>query len=143
MTDIPLRRQLVSVAIEWQRRYGVAPAITSTLSEFDAALLVGCDEESYSRCMQNRTAVSRGADFVHAGLRYQVKANRPSGKPGSQVTLVAKANNYDWDRLIWVHYTTHFEIREAWMWTVDDYREMFHTLKRLSPADMRRGTRLR
>jgi hypothetical protein len=77
-----IRQQLVSVALEWQKRFGVAPAITSALSGYDAAILVGCPEEDYSRFMQNRTAVSKGADFVYNGKRYQVKANRPSGKPG-------------------------------------------------------------
>ena len=47
-----------------------------------------------------RTAVTRGCDFILNELRYQVKANRPSGKRGSFVTLVGKASNYDWDRLI-------------------------------------------
>ena len=60
--------------------------------------------------MRDRTAVSRGADFVHQGKRYQVKANRPSGKPGSKVTLVAKASNYEWDFLVWMHYTTAYEL---------------------------------
>jgi TonB family protein len=45
-------------------------------------------------------AVSKGYDFLHDGLHYQVKANRPSGKPGSPVTLVAKAKNYEWDCLV-------------------------------------------
>lgn len=48
-----------------------------------------------------RTAVSRGADFTFEKTRYQVKANRPSDKPGSFVTKVAKATNYEWDKLVW------------------------------------------
>lgn len=31
-----LRTALVAIALEWQRRYGVAPAITSAVSEYDA-----------------------------------------------------------------------------------------------------------
>jgi len=105
-TDSPtLRQRLVSTALEWQHEYGVAPAITSVLSEYDAAVLVGCSEDGYSCYMKDKTAVSRGVDFVHDGTRYQVKANRPSGKRGSSVTLVAKAKNYDWDVLIWILYT--------------------------------------
>jgi hypothetical protein len=138
-----IRQQLISTALEWQRVFGVAPAITSALSEYDVAILVGCSEEDYSRFMQDRTAVSKGADFIHGGKRYQVKANRPSGKPGSPVTLVAKAKNYDWDYLIWLHYTKGYEIQEAWIWEVDDYARAFHAVARLSPAHMRQGRRLK
>ncbi len=116
-----LRQQLISIALEWQKRFGVAPAITSALSEYDAAILVGCPEEEYSYYMQDKTAVSKGADFIHDGIKYQVKANRPSGKPGSPVTKVAMANNYEWDYLIWIHYTTDYEVKEAWLWKVEDY----------------------
>jgi hypothetical protein len=138
-----LRQQMVSTVLEWQRRFGVAPAITSALSEYDAATLVGCPEEDYSRYMQDKTAVAKGADFIHDGKRYQVKACRPSGKPGSRVTWVPKANNYEWDYLIWVHYTTAYEIREAWLWSVGDYRQVFDSVARLSPDHMRMGKRLK
>ena len=138
-----IRQQLVSMALEWQKRFGVAPAITSVLSEYDAAILVGCPEEDYSRFMQDRTAVSKGADLIHEGKRYQVKANRPSGKPGSPVMLVAQARNYDWDYLIWIHYTTAYEICEAWIWDVDDYKRAFDSVTRLSPDHMRKGKRLK
>jgi hypothetical protein len=76
-----LRNRLVATALEWQGAFGVAPAITSVLSEFDAAMLVGCALDSYCGDGAARTAVSRGHDFISNGLRYQVKANRPSGKP--------------------------------------------------------------
>lgn len=86
-----------------------------------------------------RTSVTRGVDFRRDGLRYQVKANRPSGKPGSPVTLVARARNYDWDRLIWLLYDREFHILEAWEWTVDDYRTALGAVGRLSPSLMRGG----
>lgn len=138
-----LRQQLVSTALEWQERFGVAPAITSVLSEYDAAILVGCPEEDYSRFIQGRTAVCRGTDFIHDGKRYQVKACRPSGKRGSRVTWVPKAKNYKWDYLIWIHYTTDYEIHEAWLWSVGDYRQAFDCVTRLSPDHMRRGKPLK
>jgi hypothetical protein len=47
----------------------------------------------------------RGHDFEFKGQRHQVKANRRSGKPGSVVTLVPKAKNFDWDVLIWISTT--------------------------------------
>jgi len=141
--SMELRDQLVATALEWQRRYGVAPAITSTLSEYDAAMLLGCTEEDYSRCTQHQTAVQRGHDFIHAGIRYQVKANRPSGRPGSPVTLVSKAKNYEWDQLIWVLYNTQYVVQEAWRWEVGKYREAFHEIARISPQHMRQGQRLK
>jgi hypothetical protein len=136
---VELRRTLVDVVLEWERRYGVAPSVTSAISEFDAAMLVGHSPASFSHDCVGRTAVARGTDFCYQGLRYQVKANRPSGKPGSFVTLVAKATNYEWDRLIWILYDREFAIQEAWEWTVGAYQSTFDSMARLSPAHMRRG----
>lgn len=138
-----LRDRLVSATLEWERVFGVAPSITSAVSEYDAACLVGHSDESYGKACFGRTAVTRGCDFIFNGVRYQVKANRPSGKPGSFVTLVGKASNYDWDRLIWILYDRYFVIQEAWEWDVNEYRSEFHERKRLAPADMRKGKRLR
>jgi len=75
-----IRDQLVSIALEWEREFTVAPAITTALSEYDAAMLLGCNEEDFKRIMVGQTAVSKGADFVWKNQRYQIKANRPSGK---------------------------------------------------------------
>jgi hypothetical protein len=137
-----LRSQLISATLEWERRFGVAPSITSALSEFDAARLVGHTDDSFSLDCVGRTAVTRGCDFRYDGLRYQVKANRPSGKPGSFVTLVSKASNYDWDRLVWMLYDSQYVLQEAWEWEVTSYQVAFHSKGRLSPADMRRGRKL-
>ena len=142
MNDNELRERLVSIALEWQERYGVAPQITTPISEYDAAMLVGMPEEEYSAYMQDKTAVAKGSDFEYLGVRYQVKGNRPSGKPGSRITMVPKATNYDWDVLIWVIYDKDYVIQEAWMWDVESYRQAFHDKKRLSPSDYRNGTKL-
>src|SRR5438034_5589766 len=122
-----LRQRLVTLALEWERTFGVAPSITSTIAELDAALLVGHTEQTYAKsCLTSgRTAVARGCDFVFSEIRYQVKANRPSGNPGSVVTLVANANNYDWDRLIWILYDKSYALLEAWEWDRDHYRHKF------------------
>lgn len=137
-----LRQQLVEIALAWEDAFGNAPSITSILSEYDAAILVGCSEAEYSSTMQGTTAVQRGYDFIFQGLRYQVKGNRPSGKPGSLVTWVPKATNYDWDILVWVHYTPKYEIHEAWLWEVSNYIKAFDQLKRLSPSHYRQGKSL-
>lgn len=75
-----LRENLVETALQWQKNFGVAPSITSAISEYDAAMLIGMSESEYSEYMQDKTAVSKGSDFVFKNIRYQVKANRPSGK---------------------------------------------------------------
>jgi hypothetical protein len=137
-----LRSRLVGIALEWQDYFGVAPAITGVISELDAALLVGMTDEEYGSDCAPRTAVTKGYDFKFRDSRYQVKANRPSGKPGSPVTLVAKAHNYDWDKLIWILYDRKYELQEAWEWNVDDYRKAFESRARLRPEDMRGGHRL-
>lgn len=129
----------MSAVLEWRARFGVAPAITSAVSEYDAARLLGHDDASFRLDCVGRTAMTRGCDFTHRGLRFQVKTNRPSGKPGSFVALVGKASNHDWDRLIWMLYNSRYELLEAWEWEVGAYRAAFDTKSRLSPADMRRG----
>jgi len=137
-----LRKRLVTVALEWERRYGVAPSVTGALSEYDAARLIGHTASTYSLDCSGRTAVTRGADFSFGGLRYQVKACRPSGKWGSTVTNVPKAKNCDWDRLVWILYDRDYRVLEAWEWLVVDYRAAFDSRSRLSPIDMRSGRSL-
>ena len=134
-----LREKLVEIALQWQESFGVAPSITSAISEYDAAMLVGMSETEYSDYMMDKTAVSKGTDFVFKDVRYQVKANRPSGKKGSFVTMVPKASNYEWDRLIWILYDKYYVIQEAWEWKVEDYKSAFHNIKRLSPNHYRKG----
>jgi hypothetical protein len=138
-----LRDRLVRLALDWEAAFGNAPSITSAVSEFDAARLIGCPVDDYSRAMQGSTAVQKGFDFRHENVRYQVKACRPSGKKGSFVTRVPKATNYDWDVLIWILYDPAYEIQEAWLWTVDAYRAKLDAVSRLSPQHMRQGRRLR
>jgi len=137
-----IRNELVTLALEWQNKFGVAPAITSTLSEYDAAILVGMNENEYSIFMQSQTAVQKGYDFIFNEVRYQVKGNRPSGKLGSKVTMVPKASNYNWDILVWILYNKEYEIQEAWSWSVGAYKAAFHEIKRLSPAHYRGGQNL-
>lgn len=137
-----LRKELVDATLRWERAFGVAPAITSALSEYDAARLIGHTEASFGEDCVGRTAVTKGSDFRFGGVRYQVKANRPSGKPGSFVTLVSRAANYDWDRLIWILYDRYYVVQEAWEWDVGPYRTAFGEKTRLAPRDMRRGRRL-
>ena len=134
-----LRNKLVDIALEWQENFGVAPSITSAISEYDAAMLIGMLESEYSEYMKDKTAVSKGDDFVYNNTRYQVKANRPSGKKGSFVTMVPKASNYEWDKLIWILYDSKYVMQEAWEWSVHDYRNAFDNIKRLSPNDYRKG----
>lgn len=134
-----LRDKLVEIALQWQSKYGVAPLITSVISEFDAAMLVGMSESDYSDYMQDKTAVSKGADFVFNHQRYQVKANRPSGKPGSKVTMVPKATNYLWDKLIWILYDQHYVMLEAWEWDVEDYKLEFDDKKEFLPTIIEKG----
>ncbi len=134
-----LRDKLVEIALQWQTKYGVAPQIISAVSEYDAAMLVGMSENEYSEYMQDKTAVNKGSDFVFNNVRYQIKGNRPSGKPGSFVTKVANARNYEWDKLIWILYDKNYIMQEAWEWEVEDYKLEFDSKKRLSPNDYRKG----
>jgi len=134
-----IRDSLVKIALEWEAKYTVMPQITSAISEYDAARLIGCDDKTYSNIMKGQTAVTKGKDFVYNDLKYQIKGNRPSGKPGSKVTRGPKANNYEWDILIWILYDTQFIIQEAWEFDVEKYKKLFDHKKRLCPDDMRKG----
>ena len=134
-----LRDKLVEIALQWQEKFGVAPQITTVVSEYDAAMLVGMPEREYSEYMQDKTAVNKGSDFVFNHKRYQIKANRPSGKPGSFVTRCPKASNYEWDKLIWILYDKYYIMLEAWEWYVTDYKSAFDCKKRISPDDYRKG----
>lgn len=134
-----LRDELVKIALQWQVKYGIAPQITTVISEYDAAMLVGMLESDYSDYMQDKTAVNKGSDFVYKHIRYQVKANRPSGKPGSKVTRVAKASNYLWDKLIWILYDKYYIMQEAWEWDVEAYKLEFDDRNRISPDDYSKG----
>ncbi|MFN0059737.1 MAG: hypothetical protein ACKVX7_14865 [Planctomycetota bacterium] len=116
--------------------------MTSAISEYDAAKLLGLSDDEYADQMHDRAVVAKGHDFEWAGLRVQVKANRPSGRRGSTVTLVAKPKNYDWDVLVWLLYDSAYQLQEAWRWDVADYRQQFEFKKRISPDDMRRGKQL-
>lgn len=137
-----IRNTLVETALKWQDKFGVAPSIISAISELDAAILIGMRESEYSSFMESQTAVQRGYDFIFNNQRYQVKANRPSGKLGSKVTIVPKAKNYEWDILIWVLYNKEYEVQEAWVWNVEEYKKQFHETKRLSPNHYRMGHNL-
>lgn len=137
-----LRLHLVETVLAWEKAFGNAPSITSALSEFDAARLVGCSLDEYSATMQGMTSVQKGYDFIFNGARYQVKGNRPSGKPGSSVTWVPKATNYEWDYLVWILYNPQYEIQEAWLWEMLAYKSAFDSVKRLSPEHYRRGKKL-
>lgn len=137
-----LRSQLVDIALRWQKKFGVAPAITSAISEYDAAMILGMKESEYSDYMEDKTAVAKGHDFIYNGRKYQIKAHRPSGKPGSKISNVGKAKNYEWDVLIWIRYNVEYEVEEAWTWDRQPYIENFASQKRISPVDMRRGRKL-
>lgn len=138
-----LREQLVSASLEWGNYFGVAPSITTAISELDAALLVGMDEDDYCHGGQRRTAVTKDTDFIFKGIRYQVTANRPSGRNGSRVTWVKQKNEikrpFGWDRLIWILYDRFYVIQESWEFTADEYRNKFGLATRLGPDHMRQG----
>jgi len=142
LTDDQLRDLLVQVSLEWEKRFAVAPSITSSVAEYDAAKLAGTSLRIGKGRKESDTAVMKGVDFRNNNVDYQVKANRPSGKPGSPVTLVGKAKSFNWDKLVWVLYNREYRIEEAWEFTRNEYKKLFESEKRLSPDDMRKGTKL-
>lgn len=142
LEDDQLRDLLVQISLEWERRFAVAPRITDAIAEYDAAKLAGTSLRIGKGRRESDTAVTKGVDFRKGNILYQVKSNRPSGKPGSRVTLVGKATSFDWHRLIWILYEREYTIKEAWEFSSSEYIKLFESKKRLSPDDMRRGTKL-
>lgn len=140
-----LRQGLVELALDWEAYFGVLPRITDAISELDAAFLVGMTEAEYCAGGAGKTAVTKGRDFYFNGLRYQVTANRPSGKPGSPVTKASlkKPDRYTgefgWDRLMWLLYDRLFILQEAWEFTAKEYRDLFSDSTRVGPREMRKG----
>ena len=142
LEDDQLRDLLVQISLEWERRFAVAPQITASMAEYDAAKLVGTSLRIGKGRKESDTAVTKGVDFRKGNIFYQVKSNRPSGKPGSKVTLVGKATSFDWHKLVWILYDREYNIEEAWEFTRNKYRKLFESKKRISPEDMRMGTKL-
>jgi hypothetical protein len=138
-----IRARLAGLAIEWEHRYGVAPPITSAISEYDAAMLLGLSDDEYASSCVGRSAVTPGTDFVHRGIRYQVKANRPSGRAGSTVTIISKPRNLGFDVLVWVLYRPDFSFDEVWTVDVATFERELHGLTYLRPVQLRAvGSRL-
>lgn len=137
-----LRKQLINSCLEWEKLVGVAPSITSAISEYDAMKLVGMSEAEIIATAKDKTARQKGHDFIFKGIKYQVKANRPSYKKNSPVTITSKAKNYDFDKLIWILYNQKYEIQEVYECTAQDYKERFDALKRVRPVHLRTTKRL-
>jgi hypothetical protein len=101
-----LRKQFVDVAREWEKHFGVAPSITSAISELGAARLVGMSEDAYC------------AGGTHRG-----------SMKGSKVRLVShkteKKRPFGWDRLVWIRYDRFYRIQEVREFTADEYRRKF------------------
>lgn len=144
LTNRQLRNIVVKAALEWERRFSVLPPITGAIAEYDAARIKGTSLNVGKGRRATDTAVRKGGDFRKGETDYQVKGNRPSGKPGSKVSLAFKRpRNYNWDRLIWVLYDKEFHLVEAWEHSRDEFRRRFGSKKLIRPDDMRKGRRLR
>lgn len=131
------RTILVETALSWEKRYGVMPAITSAVSEYDAARMIGISGKEIERIFQTQTAVTRGYDFIWNDVKYQIKANRPSGKKGSIVTMISKPRNYDWDNLIWLLYDKEFNVMEGLLFSQQNFKSEFDTLNIVRPVHLR------
>jgi len=79
LTHDELRNLLVGVSLEWEKRFSVAPGITSAVAEYDAAKLKETSLEIGKGREASDTAVTKGVDFRKRNLGYQVKTNRPCG----------------------------------------------------------------
>jgi hypothetical protein len=55
--DPVVRSYLVRTVLEWEKLFGVAPSITSSVSKLDVALLINFSPEEYGRAMCGVTGI--------------------------------------------------------------------------------------
>jgi hypothetical protein len=110
------------------------------LREYDAAIKLGHNEDEYIDSIKGRGSVGRGYDFVFNNERIQVKANRPSRRPGAAVwNSGPKVNTDSWDILIYILYDEDYKIQEAYRFDSRTYESMFSGRASLRLKDMRKG----
>jgi hypothetical protein len=141
-----IRDQLVQITLKWEEVFGFFPGqagITAAISEFDAAIKLGYSVLEYANSVKGRSPVGRGHDFVFNGKKVQVKANRPSGKPGSAVWNAGpKVDSAGWDILIYILYDKDYVVQECYQFDRDLYDRLFIDKKSLRLEDMRKGVKL-
>jgi hypothetical protein len=137
-----LRDRLIHSILEWQEKYGNAPHITPTISEYDAARLVGMSEEEYAQRERGRTPASRKFNFIYKEKRYRVFGSRQFSEGPGRAVIHKKPTNYEWDYFICILYNRPYVIEEAWLWNVASFEEYFDQNDRMPLNDMRSGQRL-
>jgi len=141
-----IRDQLVQIVLKWENMFGFFPGqagITAAVSEYDAAMMLGLNEAEYITSITGRGPVGRGHDFVFENKRIQVKANRPSGRPGDAVWNAGpKVKTDGWDILIYILYDKDYVRQEAYGFDCDTYERLFSDKKLLRLDDMRKGKNL-
>ena len=140
-----LRDQLVNSTLEWREKYGNAPTITQSISEYDAARLIGMSEEEYSE----RTIDSRRRfNFIYKKKRYQVHGTRQFSQLPESVAIEKKTIKYGCNYFIRVLYNKSYEIQEAWLWDINSVngpdtgkglKQYFESNDRMTFADLRLG----
>jgi hypothetical protein len=141
-----IRDQLVQTVLKWEEMFGFFPGqagVTAAVSEYDAAMILGLSEAQYARSVDGRSSVGRGYDFMFKDKRVQVKANRPSGLPGSAVRNAGpKVKTGPWDIFIYILYDKDYAVQEVYQFDPDMYETMFSNKEKLRLEDMRKGHRL-
>lgn len=139
--DETSRPRLVEMAFDWERRFGVAPVPLSWISEYDVVRLLGLFDDSFAfHCV--RFMVVTDGDVTVGKTRFSVNADRPDVRPAAYLTQVAHSSGYGWDKLYWMLYDKQYELCEAWELPIFDRDQDLDERLRLTPADLRRGTRL-
>lgn len=135
------RDNLVSLALEWEERYGLLPLQASVIAARDAALLVGMSDERYSLHMQDRVVPAPSdVDFIYNKQRYIVRCARRG--PGAEKVYVSKAHQGGWNFLVFILYDARFSILGAWQMPSDQYQVQCGEKERLVPEDHQVGKNL-
>jgi hypothetical protein len=138
-----IRDRLVQTILKWEEKFGFFPGqagITAAVSEYDTAMRLGLNEDQYRGSIMGRSSVGRGYDFKFKDKKIQVKANRPSGRPGSDIWNAGpKVRTDRWDILIYILYHKNYVIQEAYWFDCDEYERMFLNEKKLRLDDMEEG----
>ncbi|MBF0417814.1 MAG: hypothetical protein HQL86_06160 [Magnetococcales bacterium] len=135
------RDNLISLAMEWEDRYGLLPIQSSVIAARDAALLVGMSDERYSLHMQDRVVPApNDVDFIYNKQRYIVRCARIA--PGTEKVYVSKAHQGSWNYLVFILYDAKFSILGAWQMPNDLYQVQCGDKERLTPEDHQVGKNL-
>ncbi|MEO5330417.1 MAG: hypothetical protein H7839_00210 [Magnetococcus sp. YQC-5] len=138
-----IRDNLVSVALEWQDKYGVSPVNLNVIAGWDAAILAGMSDEDYASYQMERKYQSlREVDFVYHRQKILVKAFRQIIPLEFGMKYVSKPLQTEWNLIIFILYDSYYSIIGAWQMSHEEYMLKLGDQEKLTPEDYQKGKKI-